>query len=223
MSKGPVWVFKIVDVPALADVWRQFLELCFIPADFDVGAYEKHLAQPHIQSAYAELDALPSAERIAAEYAACARDLEAPRVATRPLSRLQPKNGVVKLGPGMNLQQRLRLRDTISAFFRAPVIESGNYLYPPGGFKEWHTNMGSMPGWRMYIIHKLQEGNSFFRYVDPDTMTLKTLWDEDGQVNIFRVSPDRPFWHAVSSVDTYRWSKGFIIPDCWQTVFPPNG
>ena len=79
--------------------------------------------------------------------------------------------------------------------------------------------MASLAGWRMYIIEVDEPGKSFFRYVDPVSCELKTVWDQSGTINIFQVRPDRPFWHAVKSLDTYRWSKGFIIPDNWRKAF----
>ena len=104
----------------------------------------------------------------------------------------------------------------LAVFFAGKVIESGNYLYPPGGFKEWHTNMGSMAGWRMYIVNLSDSGRSFFRYVDPKTLQIKTIWDETGMVNIFEITKNNSFWHAVKSIDAWRWSKGFVIPNHWQ-------
>ena len=216
---GPVHVYNIEAIPRLRQVWELVQELCYIPDDLDLEAFGSHLAQPQLASARQEIEALPSAERIAYELATCAEEQATPRRARAPLSRVQEKNGVVKMGPGMDKPRRKLLTDLLSEFFGAPVLESGNYLYPPGGFKEWHTNMASVPGWRMYIIRKSPEGRSFFRYVDPVTTALETRWDSDAQINIFEVRADQPFWHAIASVDAYRWSKGFVIPANWREAF----
>lgn len=216
---GPVHVFDIKAIPRLEPVWELAQELSFVPDDLDLQAFQQHLAQPLLADTRREIDSLPSAERIAYEIATCNQEQDMPRRAHAPLNRVQAKNGVVKMGPGMNRSRRKLLTDLLSDFFSEPVLESGNYLYPPGGFKEWHTNMSSVPGWRMYIIRKSPQGRSFFRYVDPDTLGLETLWDTDGQINIFEVRTDQPFWHAIASVDAYRWSKGFVIPAHWRDAF----
>ncbi len=216
---GPVHVFDIAGIPRLRQAWELVQELSYVPEDLDLHAFSRHLAQPQLVSARREIEALPDADRIAYELATCAQEQEAPRRAQAPLSRVQAKNGVVKMGPGMDRSRRKLLTDLLTEFFGESVLESGNYLYPPGGFKEWHTNMASVPGWRMYIIRKSAQGRSFFRYVDPVTTALQTRWDSDGQINIFEVRADQPFWHAIASVDAYRWSKGFVIPGNWRDAF----
>jgi hypothetical protein len=218
-AQRPLHVYQIADHPPLNAVWGLVRELSTIPADLDVEAYQRHINQPELVKARNEIDSLPCAERIAYEYATCEQNLRSPKTKSGPLNRLQKKNGVVKLGPGMDRERRFLLTRLLSDFFGQPVLESGNYLYPPGGFKEWHTNMASTPGWRMYIINKSPHGKSFFRYVDPVTTTLETHWDEDGQINIFHVNSKEPFWHAVRSIDAHRWSKGYVIPDNWREKF----
>lgn len=229
MRGGPIWTLSIKAVPALADTWEQVRSLCYAPADYASDAFLSHIAKPQLAAASEAIEKIPSAEIIAKEFLKRDAYLAAPKreyawsadqvpvdlEVTRDKPRISPQSGVVRLGPGMDWQQRLALRDLLSEFFNGEVLESGNFLYPPGGFKEWHTNMDGEPGWRMYIVHK-DEGLSYFRYVCPDTMQIRTIEDEDGQINIFRVGPDLPFWHAVKSIDAHRYSKGFIIPDSWM-------
>ncbi len=216
MKQGPVYQFAIEDIPALAEFWNMVKTLSFIPAEFDMQSYIKHISQPALVKTSDEIERHPTAECIANELALTERSIKKPKKVQRPLSLYQKKNGVVKLGPGMDRQQRMKMTNLLSEFFSEKVLESGNYLYPPGGFKEWHTNMVSVPGWRMYIVNKSEQGRSFFRYVDPETLELKTSWDVAGTINIFELRQDLDFWHAVKSVDAYRWSKGFVIPDNWQ-------
>ena len=229
MKEGPVWTLSINAVPAMGTIWEQIKALCYVPADFDWDEFLTHINQDHLAAASDAIDSVPSAELIAKEFLKRDAYLAAPKRKyawstdqipaklpdTSGKPRVSPESGVVRLGPGMDWGRRLALRDRLTNFFGGQVLESGNFLYPPGGFKEWHTNMDGEPGWRMYVIHK-GEGRSFFRYVCPDTMQIKTIEDEDGQINIFRVGPDLPFWHAVKSVDAHRYSKGFIIPDSWM-------
>ena len=226
---GPVWTVDIETVPGLRGVWEQVRSLCYVPADYSQKEFFRHVGQAELLRASEAIDSLPSTEAIAKEFLKRDAFLAAPKKQfawsedqipdslpdTRSGPRYSATSGVVRLGPGMNWDQRLKLRKELSDFFGANVLESGNFLYPPGGFKEWHTNMDGEPGWRMYIIHK-GEGRSYFRYVCPNTMQIKTIEDEDGQINIFRVGPDVQFWHAVKSVDAHRFSKGFIIPDSWM-------
>ena len=231
VGTGPVWTLSINDVPAMETIWQQVKTLCYVPADFDSSEFLSHINRNRLAAASAAIDCLPTAELIAKEFRKRDAYLGSPKREyawstdqipdklpdTMGKQRISPESGVVRLGPGMDWEQRLALRDCLSEFLGGPVLESGNFLYPPGGFKEWHTNMDGEPGWRMYIIHK-GEGRSYFRYVCPDTMQIKTIEDEDGQINIFRVGPDLPFWHAVKSVDAHRYSKGFIIPDSWMAA-----
>lgn len=89
------------------------------------------------------------------------------------------------------------------------VRGSGFFLYPPQGYMGWHTNWQN-PGWRLYINYAEEPGKSFFRYRDADTGKIVTSLDREFNVRLFRVSEDKPFWHAVYS-DTYRYSLGFKI------------
>lgn len=226
---GPVWTLDIRAVPGLCGVWDQVRALCSIPDDYTHKKFLEHVGQDLLLSASEAIDSLPSAQVIAKEFLKRDAYLAAPKrdyawsedqipkdlPETRHRPRYSATSGVVRLGPGMAWDQRLKLRRGLSDFFGADVLESGNFLYPPGGFKEWHTNMDGEPGWRMYIIHK-DEGRSYFRYVCPTTMQIKTVEDRDGQINIFRVGPELPFWHAVKSIDAHRYSKGFIIPESWM-------
>ncbi len=216
MKNGPVYQFAIEEIPALAEFWGIVKTLSFIPDEFDLESYQQHISQPNLVKVSEAIEHHPTAECIANELALTAENEKNPKSSERPLSLLQNKNGVVKLGPGMDRPTRIKMTNLLSNYFSAQVLESGNYLYPPGGFKEWHTNMVSVPGWRMYIVNKTPEGRSFFRYVDPESLKLETVWDQPGDVNIFELRSDLPFWHAVKSIDTYRWSKGFVIPDDWR-------
>ena len=228
-NAGPLWTLDIRAIPELRGVWSQVRALCSIPNDFSQERFLEHVGQGGLRDASEAIDSLPSTEAIAKEYLKRDAYLAAPKRAyawsehqipenlpdTRNRPRFSATSGVVRLGPGMDWDQRLKLRRELGRYFAADLLESGNFLYPPGGFKEWHTNMDGEPGWRMYIIHK-GEGRSYFRYVCPVTMKIITIEDEDGQINIFRVGPDLPFWHAVKSIDAYRYSKGFIIPESWM-------
>lgn len=86
---------------------------------------------------------------------------------------------------------------------------SGHFWYPRGGFMGWHTNLRK-PGWRMYINYAEEENKSFLRYRDPDTQKIVTAWDKIWNFRLFKITPLKPFWHAVYS-DTNRFSLGYLI------------
>jgi len=39
--------------------------------------------------------------------------------------------------------------------------------------------------------------------------------EDRGDVDFFRLSPDRVFWHCIGVEGTDRWSQGFFVPDDW--------
>jgi hypothetical protein len=89
------------------------------------------------------------------------------------------------------------------------VGSSGHFWYPTGSYMAWHTNSG-VPGWRMYINYAEEPGKSFFRYRDPNTGAIVTLWDKRWNIRLFRITRDNPLWHAVYS-DTNRFSLGYVM------------
>lgn len=101
----------------------------------------------------------------------------------------------------------------IKALFRDSgglrVTSSGHLWYPPGSYMGWHTN-SRVPGWRIYVNYAEQEGMSFFRYRDPVTGEIVTLNDRHWNIRIFKISRERPLWHAVYS-DTHRFSMGYMV------------
>jgi hypothetical protein len=89
------------------------------------------------------------------------------------------------------------------------VKNSGHFWYPPAGFMGWHTNLRT-PGWRLYINYCEEPGKSFFRYRDPETGTIVTAVDKLWNFRIFRITPEKPLWHAIYS-DTNRYSLGYKV------------
>ena len=133
------------------------------------------------------------------------------------LPYLSRRNGVVNLKLFMTDEGHYNfLSSELEKVFRAPIVTRGHFLYPPGGFIEWHTNMHQSKGWRMYIIDVDREAASFFRYLDPLTKEPITLWDFKGAVHLFYVGKEQPFWHCVKSIGAHRWSRGFLVPENWH-------
>lgn len=88
----------------------------------------------------------------------------------------------------------------------------GMYLYPPGGFHEWHTNQAHTEGWRMYLVKVDEPGASWTAFKDPRTGRVHRRPDRSGKINMFRVSPSKLLWHTIYST-TNRWSYGTVLSD----------
>ena len=56
---------------------------------------------------------------------------------------------------------------------------SGWYIYPSNGYMGWHTNENK-PGGRLYFTYAPSAQKSFFRYIDPISKKMETLWDNEG-------------------------------------------
>ena len=90
----------------------------------------------------------------------------------------------------------------------------GNFYYPNGGYREWHTNQFDPHGWRLYFVHTNGGPDcAYFHYIDPVTNERITKSDRDGCMRLFYVGNGRnTLWHAVTS-NGDRWSLGFILSD----------
>jgi hypothetical protein len=102
-----------------------------------------------------------------------------------------------------------KLRATIESNRPLSITCSGHFWYPPGAYMGWHTNNGA-PGWRVYLTHSAQPGESFFRYREPDTGRIITSHDNAWDVRLFRIDPKVSLWHAVYS-QTDRFSLGYMV------------
>lgn len=104
---------------------------------------------------------------------------------------------------------------------RHGVELSGCFYYPPGGFREWHSNARHDQGWRMYYCQVSEPGKSSFQYLDPLSGRVQSLVDRNDHFNLFYVTgadevadgkrPDY-FWHSVYS-QTHRASLGMRVSE----------
>lgn len=95
----------------------------------------------------------------------------------------------------------------------------GIFYYPPGGFREWHSNKYDPPGYRLYLVHSL--GDSKFQYIDKNKEMI-SIPDGDIVLNIFKVGTgDDTLYHNVVS-NTDRWSIGFLCDDANVDAFLEN-
>ena len=86
----------------------------------------------------------------------------------------------------------------------------GVFYYPPGGFREWHSNKYDPPGYRLYLVRSM--GDSTFQYINQNKEMVRV---PDGELvlNIFKVGTgDNTLYHNVVS-NTDRWSIGFLCDE----------
>lgn len=101
------------------------------------------------------------------------------------------------------------------------VRVTGSFYYPPGGYREWHTNANNRSCWTMYYVRVTEERKSWFHYVNPTSNKLVQVPDRDGYFHLFYLADFdqvkagiRPefFWHNVVS-QTHRRSLGLKISE----------
>lgn len=112
-----------------------------------------------------------------------------------------------------------QLRRGLSETFAHDCQLLGDFLYPPGGFRRWHSNKYDLTRdavWTLFFVQASAADASYFRYVDPFTGELVTAWDRPVCANVFRVSYEPVMWHCIGSDTTMRWSQGFDLPDDWR-------
>lgn len=122
------------------------------------------------------------------------------------------------------LMSKVRLVKRLENFFEAEIRFSGSLWYPPNAYRVWHTNE-NQPGWRMYLIdfdtaQLGGEGQSFFRYMNPETKELVTLPEKPKLVRFFKIEQkaSKLFWHCIVNATKFnRWSFGFAVPDTWMS------
>lgn len=110
--------------------------------------------------------------------------------------------------------QQTPLAQRIKAIFGEQGRLSGFFYYPPGGFKEWHTDFedpqpDSDKHWRVYLLNTTRDGKSWFQYLDR-TGRIRKVPDRNGYLNLFSLTESPPLWHAVYS-NTHRWSVGIKL------------
>jgi hypothetical protein len=212
-----VYTFHVDRLRGFGPLWKYVAASSVVPPGFDADEFARHIAQPHLQALAASLDVPPTDEMIRIENDPPLMELRDRSFPDPRVPYLSGKDGLVNLKTFMTDDSDFRFLSSHTArIFGQPVTPRGHFLYPPGGFLQWHTNVQHAEGWRMYVIDVDREEESFFRFVDPVTGELVTRWDRKGIVHLFYVGRERPCWHCVKSVSAHRWSRGFLIPDDWN-------
>ncbi len=119
-----------------------------------------------------------------------------------------------------DMQQKLN-RELIS--FLGAKNNAVHVYYPENGFMGWHTNWNAS-GYNILLSYNTEEGGGFFRYLDPITKEMVTLWDPKGwsvKVGYFgrRSETDKVFYHCAGS-RSKRLTLGYVIPheDLWKSM-----
>jgi len=211
-----VYTLHINQIEGLEGLWQDILSLSKEPPGFDTALYQQHINQTYLKRICATLEKPPTDEMWR-----CERDLNYMHSMERNYPRsnsnlYKPESAVVKMPDNKTEAEQAAFAAPLKKLLGQEVLVRGNFFYPPGGFKEWHTNMHHEPGWAMYIVHVEEDHQSWFRYIDPLTKEMVTLWDFNGAVNFFKIDSHRPFWHCIKSENTRRWSRGFMLPDDWN-------
>lgn len=85
---------------------------------------------------------------------------------------------------------------------------TNTFIYEPNEVMGWHTNSDSV-GVRVYYTYTYN-GESVFRYRDPDTGEIIDSWDIPNvwMRREFVVSKEKPLWHTIATTG-WRISYGF--------------
>lgn len=116
-----------------------------------------------------------------------------------------------------------KLQSQMQSLFGTECQVLGDFIYPPGGFRSWHTNKYDVPKnnssvWAIFFVFTEEENASFFKFINPESGRLITAWDKCACANIFRVSRDPVVWHCIKAETTTRWSVGFHLPNYWESI-----
>lgn len=224
--------FKYSDIPQFSEIVSEFEKLKIKPSTIDINHFESFFRKEDLSSTSispATLEFNDWHEEIVKS------DMN--------LKELEPNPEYIKrsfhlinldLHVEHNLYQeyllaKIRVIKFLENLFEAEVRFSGSLWYPPNSYRLWHTNE-TQPGWRMYWIdfdsfNSENDEKSFFRYMNPQTKELVTLYEQPKIIRFFRIENnlDQLFWHCIANPTKFsRWSFGFIIPDNWMEKIVPD-
>ena len=216
--------YLLDDLPGFKGVVDQLPHLKIKPPMVDLGGFARAFREDDLRST-SRSPADPEYQAWHTAMAkACWRDpalgRDAPR---RDFHLVNLDENVDHPGYDRYVEAKHRTIRHLEDYFGSEVRFSGSLWYPPSSYRLWHTNE-TQPGWRMYVIDFDEpfadaERTSFFRYMNPDTGELVTLWERPRLVRFFKIEqePDRLFWHCiVNPTERHRWSFGFAVPDDWM-------
>jgi hypothetical protein len=224
--------FKCSDIPKFADIAPEFEKIKIKPSTVDLNHFERFFKNEDFN--------FTSISPAALEFPSRAEEIVKSDMS---LKELEPNPEYTKrsfhlinldLHVEHNLYEDYFLRKYkiikfLENIFETEVRFSGSLWYPQKAYRLWHTNE-TQSGWRMYWIdfdgfESNNSEKSFFRYMNPQTKELVTLYEQPQIVRFFRVESDadKLFWHCIANPTKFnRWSFGFSIPDNWMEKLLPG-
>ena len=217
--KNIFYSFSLDELEGFEEIRKATSELSYIPKDFKNEMVYDSFREERYAKLRSSLDSMPD------KY----KDLE--REAKMHLNKVLPLLGKENttlpsqkrwgLRPGHisfnNTFNRLgKLQSLMNNLFDFDCKIAGDFLYPPHGFRVWHTNKFDLESWFAFFVDVDKPDQSFFKFVDSETDKLITYWDKPKTVTIFRIDKSELFWHCIGTKDCNRWSQGFTIPNNWN-------
>lgn len=107
----------------------------------------------------------------------------------------------------------------LAAFFCTQFC-AVNMFYPKNGYMGWHNNQ-NCPGWNVILSYTEPPHQGFFRFVDPKTKKIKTLYDDQNMLKGWTVKVgyygghdeiDKHYWHCARTYNNRRITFGYVIP-----------
>ena len=218
--------FEFSEIPGFEEIAQEFEKLKIKPSTVDFNLYEKNFREEDFKSTYVS-PASPGFKQMYEELQNSYLDLDVPdpkpEYAWRPFHLVNLDAYVEHPLYENYFRAKVKLLKLLEDFFTTELRLSGSLWYPPNSYRLWHTNE-TQPGWRMYLVdfdhfeHK-DEGEAFFRYMNPKTKELVTLEEQPKVVRFFKIEnePSKLFWHCIANTTkSNRWSFGFQVSNKWM-------
>ncbi|WP_017718741.1 Nif11-like leader peptide family natural product precursor [Kamptonema formosum] len=219
--------FEFSEIPGFEEIAQELDKLKIKPSTVDLNLYEKSFREDDFN--FASLS--PASPEFQLQYSDIMEPCFNPKLPLPEPEYTQRHFHLINLDLHLEhplyeeyLMRKVSLVKRLEKFFDAEIRFSGSLWYPPKAYRVWHTNE-NQPGWRMYLIdfdaaELGGEGQSFFRYMNPETKELVTLPERPKLVRFFKIEqdPSKLFWHCIVNATKFnRWSFGFEVPDSWMS------
>ncbi|MFH7029219.1 MAG: Nif11-like leader peptide family natural product precursor [Heteroscytonema crispum UTEX LB 1556] len=218
--------FEFSEIPGFEEIAREFEKLKIKPSTVDLHLYEQNFREEDCKFTHVS-PASPGFKQLYDELQNSYLDLDVPdpkpEYAWRPFHLINLDVYVEHPLYEDYFRTKVRLLKLLEDFFATDLRFSGSLWYPPNSYRLWHTNE-TQPGWRMYLVdfdyfEANEEGEAFFRYMNPKTQELVTLEEKPKVVRFFKIEnePSKLFWHCIANTTKLnRWSFGFQISSKWM-------
>lgn len=216
--------FEFSEIPGFEEIAQEFEKLKIKPSTVDLNLYEQNFRESDFKSTYVS-PASPGFKQLYEELQNSYLDVPEPKpeYAWCPFHLINLDAYVEHPLYEDYFQTKVKLLKLLEDFFAIDVRFSGSLWYPPNSYRLWHTNE-TQPGWRMYLVdfdyfEPQDEGEAFFRYMNPKTKELVTLEEKPKVVRFFKIEnePSKLFWHCIANTTkSNRWSFGFQVSGKWM-------